>query len=520
MKISKVKINKFRGFQDQEFDLGSQITAIAGQNGTQKSTLLGIITQTFTIPKENPMYGEKPLCGGSYRSAFSEKFRLSPIFDKPKEHEWSLFFDNGQEFQIESIERSNGENVRFWKKGSRGKGDGYVQFPTIFLSLKRLVPIAEVGNLSTNDCLLTKEEEQKFKDLHNKILITDTDITSTTAILSNNKQTMGISTPLYDWNQNSVGQDNLAKIILALFSFKRLKDNYGNIYNGGILAIDELDATMYPASQVELLKVLRKYASDLKLQIIFTTHSISLLKAMDKLCQEAKLRPETSNQIRMIYLKRSDNKVLIKQDIDYNGIVLDLNVMAATPNNPPNKITVYVEDKETELFVKAILKRKGACLKFVNVTLPCSTLIELVNKKVPAFCYPYSLVILDGDVRQDKTYMRKIAGSKNVLILPGKESPERLVAKFLHNISDSDPLWESISQGYSKQVCFREITYDQIYASGEVGRQDAKKWFNQQLTFWGRGGVKVLNQFIDKIQYDVNAFIEDFEKLKTHYIHD
>ena len=36
---------------------------------------------------------------------------------------------------------------------------------------------------------------------------------------------------------------------------------------GGILAIDEMDATMYPASQVELLKVLRKYASKLNLQI-------------------------------------------------------------------------------------------------------------------------------------------------------------------------------------------------------------------------------------------------------------
>lgn len=519
MKISKVIIKKFRGFQDQEFDLGSQITAIAGQNGTQKSTLLGIITQTFTISKDNPMYGEKPLCGGSYRSAFSEKFRLSPIFDKPKEHEWSLYFDNGQEFQIESIERPNGENVRFWKKGSRGKGDGYVQFPTIFLSLKRLVPIAEVGNISTDSCLLTNEEEKSFKDLHNKILITDTDITSTTAIRSINKQTMGISTPLYDWNQNSVGQDNLAKILLALFSFKRLKDKYGSIYKGGILAIDELDATMYPASQVELLKVLRKYASDLKLQIVFTTHSISLLRAMDELCQEVKNRPETSNQIRMIYLKRSDNKVLITQDVDFNGIYLDLNVMAAAPNNQQNKITVYVEDKETELFVKAILKRRGSCLKFVDVTLPCSTLIEMVNKKVPAFCYPYSLIILDGDVRLDKTYMHKISGAKNVLILPGKESPERLVARFLHNISDADPIWGNISLGYSKQVCFREISYNQIFASGESGRQNAKKWFNQQLVFWGRGGVKVLNQFIDKIQYDVNTFIEEFENLKTHYIH-
>ena len=60
------------------------------------------------------------------------------------------------------------------------------------------------------------------------------------------------------------------------------------------LAIDEMDATMYPASQVELLKILRKYASKLNLQILFTTHSMSLLKVMDDLVQEVSKQEETA----------------------------------------------------------------------------------------------------------------------------------------------------------------------------------------------------------------------------------
>lgn len=519
MKIEKVYITKFRGFKEQEFELGSQLTAIAGQNGTQKSTLLGMITQTFSIPKDNPMYGEKPLCGGSYRSAFSDKFRLSPTFDKPKEHEWSLFFDNGQQFEIESIVRTGDPNVRFWRKGSRDKGDGYIQFPTIFLSLKRLVPLAEENAVKTDDALLTPTEVAKFKELHNRILISNTKITSTTGISSTNKQSMGVSTSLYDWNQNSMGQDNLAKILLALFSFKRLKDKYSS-YQGGILAIDELDATMYPASQVELLKVLRKYASDLNLQVIFTTHSISLLKAVDELCKEVKQRSETFNQIRMIYLKRSDDNVLIKRDVDFNGIVLDLNVTAIAPKRNKNKITVYVEDKETELFVKAILKTRSYCLKFINATLPCSMLIEMVAKAIPAFCYPYSIIFLDGDVRKHNADMRKLVNAQNVLLLPGNESPERLLARFLFNISDSDALWDSLSIGYTKQVCFREISYEQIFVAGEQGRQNAKKWFNLQLPYWGKGGVKVLNPFFSKIQQDVDTFKAEYEKMITHFIHD
>ena len=517
MKITKVHIDRFRGFHDQEFEVGSQLTAIAGQNGTQKSTLLGIITQTFTISKENPMSGEKPLCGGTYRSAFKDKFRLSPTFDKPKGHEWTLYFDDRESFQIESIKRSDDSGIRFWQKGNREKGDGYIQFPTIFLSLKRLIPVAEESTIKTDDTLLNIDEIRKFKELHNKILISTTPITSTTGITSTNKQSLGVNTEIYDWNQNSMGQDNIAKIILALFSFQRLKDKYGPSYQGGILAIDELDATMYPASQVELLKVLRKYASDLKLQIFYTTHSLSLLEATDELCEETKFRPETSNQVRIIYLKHSDDQVLIKSDVNFNSIVLDLNVIAETPHKRKNKITVYVEDKETEIFVKAILKQKlYGYLNFVDATFSCSSLIDLVNKKVPAFSYPYSIIFLDGDVRKDKANKKKLSAARNVLLLPGDDSPERLVAKYLYNLSDTAPLWNNISNGYTKQVCFREVSFDRILAD----REDAKKWFNQQLQYWGRGGVKVLNPFFATIQEDIDSFKSDYAQMIKRYIHD
>ena len=90
MKITKIHIEKFRGFKNENLSLGSLLTGIAGQNGTQKSTLLGIITQTFTLKENDPMRAEKPLCGGSYISAFKDKFRLSPVFDKPKDHEWTI----------------------------------------------------------------------------------------------------------------------------------------------------------------------------------------------------------------------------------------------------------------------------------------------------------------------------------------------------------------------------------------------------------------------------------------------
>ena len=183
MIINKVNISLFRGFKDVEFSLGDYITLIAGQNGTQKSTLLGILTQTFTIPSSgHPFSSEKPLTGGSFRSAFQDKFRLSPTLDLPGEHNWTLYLrdrkihpdtDEHGGFAIESIVRKNQgkESIRFWQKGKRDAGSGYVQLPVIFLSLKRLIPIAEAGRVQEKDIQLSQKETDWFSDNYNKILL-------------------------------------------------------------------------------------------------------------------------------------------------------------------------------------------------------------------------------------------------------------------------------------------------------------------------------------------------------------
>ena len=121
MKITHIHIERFRGFQNEDFEVGSLLTAIAGQNGTQKSTLLGIITQTFTLKTEDSMRVEKPLCGGSYISAFKDKFRLSPTFDKPKGHEWTIScsFDTFNSKIIHSCIKGNSPFMTFWFIKSR-----------------------------------------------------------------------------------------------------------------------------------------------------------------------------------------------------------------------------------------------------------------------------------------------------------------------------------------------------------------------------------------------------------------
>lgn len=511
MLITKVHIEKFRGFSSQEFEVGSMLTAIAGQNGTQKSTLLGMITQTFTLGKDkNPMGCEKPLCGGNYRSSFSDKFRLSPKFDKPGTHEWTLSFDDGIDYTIESILRSDAK-IRFWKKGMRGKGDGYIQYPTIFLSLKRVLPVAESGTV-LESTILTEKELAEFKILHDKILITESNIESASFLESANKQTIGITTDKYDWNENSVGQDNLSKIILALFSFGRLKEKYPNDYKGGILAIDELDATMYPTSQKQLLKTLRTYASKLDLQIFFTTHSLSLLESIDDLIVECSQREKTKDQVKLIYLKRQDENIIINDRATFRNITLNLQVMQGRVK-PVRKIPVYTEDKENIVFAKHLLRGKMVQLKFIDIDFSGANLISLVSKKVPAFIEPEAIVIVDGDVRKENNKMKSITKANNILVLPTAMSPEQLTATFLHGLSDADELWNKIGEGYSWQVCSRDYTLDEIMKD----RVKAKAWFRRELPSWGTNASKVLTPLFKKYKDECNEFVSDFEDVLKLY---
>ena len=76
MIIKSVEIEKFRAFEDASFDLGKRITAISGRNATQKTTVLGMIGQPFTISsKEHPMYGCKTIDGYNFRSQFKDKLK-------------------------------------------------------------------------------------------------------------------------------------------------------------------------------------------------------------------------------------------------------------------------------------------------------------------------------------------------------------------------------------------------------------------------------------------------------------
>jgi AAA15 family ATPase/GTPase len=511
MIINKISIEKFRGFNNVEFDLGTNITVIAGQNGTQKTTVLGLLSQPFTITDEgNPIHKEKPLCGGNYKSSFSDKFKLSSKFDLAKSHTWTLSTRDAENplFTIESIARDK-NNIRFWKKGDRSKGSGYLQYPVIYLSLLRLIPLGEDNNLNSNSDVDLDEDELKFyQEWHNKILIIpDLEISSIDYLSSKQKNTLGVSTNFYDWRMNSSGQDNLGKILLAILSFKRLKKKYRE-YKNGLLVIDEIDTTLYPASQLKLLEALRKFSSQFDIQIIFTTHSLTILDRVCELQSEIKFK----NQIKVIYLQKVDKEIIANENVTYQFIQNKLNVTLSTRKSV-NKIPLFTEDKEAEIFLKGLLKSKKTDLEFLQCTLGCNNYVELVKKKIKGFTYPDSIICLDGDVINEVSMMKEIKKHKNFLILPGDNSPERLLAELLFIEPDASIIWNKLYQNYDKQLCFNDYSITEI----RKDRIKAKLWFNSQKQYWGHSCSKIINIWISKNKVIVEEFLLKFNQLIVKY---
>lgn len=100
VKIDKIYIENFRRFHKVTFEIGSCLTLIAGQNGTSKSTLLGMLCQPFSFgvfhgltarQPDNSKYTDnyhdiklsdfKDLTGNPYLYDCEDVFRLSKVHD-------------------------------------------------------------------------------------------------------------------------------------------------------------------------------------------------------------------------------------------------------------------------------------------------------------------------------------------------------------------------------------------------------------------------------------------------------
>lgn len=531
MIIKSIEIEKFRAFEHASFALGKRITAISGRNATQKTTVLGMIGQPFTISRGNPMYGCKTIDGYNFRSQFKEKFKISPEHDTIGEHKWKLELHNGvyerNYYSVESIarrQRNKEPTLRFWNAESRASGAGYIQLPVYFLSLSRLFPIGESGKTQSMPSTLT-QEELDYCITNYRTILSIQNISGEPSVGvekgSVAKTFAGVNDGIHDIFTNSAGEGNVTRIILAVLSFKRLQEQFSHNYKGGILLIDELDATLYGFSQAKLVDYLWKSAGDYKIQVIFTTHSPIILKCVNRyLRKEYKDKgisfPPFAYDSSIVYLepqydeegKRTIMPRNISSSNDLNAVLNDINLSIPVVGT---KVNVYCEDARAITFLQHILSSTlGLNLElymtFVDINLDWTNYVQLYEKSVPEF--RNNIIVLDGDVPQKHEYHAKariIADAGNFLFLP------LVIEKDIFILLKSHDAFTRFQESYSRVPAFN---YDVCFNNWPLevenyNTNDFKQWFSQAELALGDQNV-LFAFWVSEHRREVNDFIEQF----------
>ena len=531
MIIKKIEIEKFRSFQSVSFELGKRITAIAGRNATQKTTVLGMIGQPFTISKGHPMHGSKTIDGYNFRSQFGEKFKISREHDVIGEHKWKLELYRNihtkDYFIVESIARHQAgrdTTLRFWNAESRASGAGYVQLPVYYLSLSRLFPIGESGKTRSVSPELTREELEYCVENYRSILSIQGNQETAKVEMEKGSSTRvftGITDSIHDVFTNSAGEANITKIILAVISFKRLKEQYPHDYKGGILLIDEIDATLYGYSQEKLINYLYKAAEDYRIQIVFTTHSPIILKAVNKKLREDIQHlgidcPPHAYNSSIIYLEphydeRGTRTIVPRNIVSSNELTVALNDINLRVTDNSSKINIYCEDRRAADFVKFVLLSEigvniDLYMVFVDIDLGWPNYVQLYEKRVPEF--RNNIIILDGDVPQKPEYQSKrtvVESSQNILFLP------LVIEKRLFEMLKDHAVFNKFSEDYSHtpsfnyDICFRDWTQPvTAYSSNEL-----KHWFDATVQAIGDQNI-LFRLWRDENTSTCREFIETF----------
>jgi len=483
MKINKITIKKFRNLSNISIKFGPKLNAIAGQNGTSKTSILGLIGHTFIFPQKY-----KNLLGKQFVTQFSEIFRFAyPQYDKAGEHVWETEFEDGntqQAISYDRKERGKKKTIRI-RVGKSKKGSGKIHLPVIYLGMGRLFPLALEKNIRSSKSSLTSEESEEFQNLHNEILLLDEKVIPENVECSS-KQFYAPTTSLYNHLGNSSGQDNLGQIITALISFKRLRENLEKRYRGGILLIDELDASLYPAAQMKLVEKLNQKAAELDLQIFFTTHSLEVLAETKKY-----------DGSKIIFLDKSYGKIVPKYNFNPSELSQKLLVLGPdTLKEEQHKKNIYCEDDEAVDFLNNILSKEiKSQVNIFSTKLGNTFLKELAKKRIPDL--KNSIIVLDGDSR--------VGNISNIVTLPGNKGPDLLIYEMLKSLPEEHDLWKRKSS-YYKQYCFKELQSLNSTTDQTRKRVKVKKWYKSQKKYWGRSANYVWKIWIQNNKDEVEEF--------------
>ena len=532
--LKKLIIEKFRALNNVEVEFGDAITVICGKNGTSKSSILGIAAQIFSFDKDyvkDEPISYKQITGLPFKSKYRDHFRISQTFDVPGSMKVSIELKDGYTNQdatarLELMTRGDAPRAVVRNNSTATGGANTSRnftHPVIFLSLKRLYPITD-RTYEIKDFDYLNNHKQEFINLTNELL----NRSSANAIGTGGTISSAVSYgDNYDQESVSAGEDNAGQIVLALMSFRKLKEEYAD-YKGGLLLIDEADAGLFPTAQINLLKILERECRDLNLQVIMTSHSPVLIEYAFEKSKQFRQRYKT------IYLSDTYGDTQVQHDWSWAQINANLlaTIIPLTKTINLPKINVYFEDGEASDFFAQIMFRQPI-KKFTspmnNITLGCSNYFNLIDHKIAEFS-ERSIICLDAD-QQLKANIKY----KTIVLLPGHLPPDQLIFEHLYNLKANNPYWQNNSQFTrsvftnlaSEVISEFSITGDQVdikekvkqYAGNKRPREIFKRFYKNETIQYLCKLNNPSNPWVNWISENpelVNEFLNKFKDTMCH----
>lgn len=517
--LSALEIHDFRTFKDQSLEFGQYLTIISGQNGTMKSTLLGLAVHPFKTDKVD--INQKKMS-----TNMRDVFNWSNNKDTDKYH-YSILFNTVNNYLLKEPVEIVPEPImapirhRVTVSG-HAKGDGQLLLPVTYLNLKRLFPLVDMKqNISWKPSVqnLSDQEKTFISDFYFDVLQRK-DFSSFESFDSRNGRLHKVSKgpdgshSKYDTNTISSGEDNLGIIVDQLISLSRLynekSQNDREKELTGILAIDELEASLHPSSQRHLIDYLINFARKYKVQVIITSHSLSLITDIinDKKSMISK------GLITLNFVASLSGSPKILKNPPYKVAYKELTLREDI--SQPLKIQVRLEDPVAENYVKNLFPDElKSFMKFsTKVNSSDTTGTTYISLKKIAVSYPLlfketnSLIIFDADVSDEllntvnnsfTDYIR--LPSIDVLESTGQGLPiEKEIVYWAANLEPDNAVFRKIKR--EQQILFSQWTEKGINA----GRDSFHELDIQKFKNWAKS---------DPVMY--SQLLVEYSKFARHY---
>ncbi len=444
--IKNIKIIKYRKLENLTIDFCSNINVIAGTNGTCKTSILYMISNAYKNVTSNQLNANTKEIHNAMKK-FTDKLnpKLESLTKGDEKYNNPAPDIRGTLYEITSIEdrtnefrRHNSGNTgtnrfRLIPKYSKNSSEKLKAMPVMYLGLSRLVSYGEIPDDIESELLEKKIEgyEEKLSELYEgftSVKITNVKKMAVKGVKTRHK--FNSNEDGVDSNTISSGEDNLLSILKSLVLLRLYYESQPKDVSqdyGSLLLIDEIDATLHPRFQKQLIDVIEKYSLQYNIQCFFTSHSSDLIEY----CLEKK------HDITFLLDEVDKVSVLKNEDLGRSEIAMYLHSVSRTELNFKNSIVIYSEDKEARWFIKSAIRNlkqydDSVCnciFKYVDISIGSEPLKQLFKDKYSKKVLEGAICIMDGDAYY------KGALNNYTIFLPGKKqgkSPEKYMFDFIH----------------------------------------------------------------------------------------